>query len=77
LCPYLLLKTFDKVKILADRSFSVASDLELTESESKPIWPIYDNYGKNLQEIAGRGSSIVDDVVPTTRTRPTPEQKIF
>ena len=47
--------------LVADRPFSVASDLELTEAEGKAFWPICDKYVKDLQEIGVRGASIVDD----------------
>jgi len=36
----------DKVK--ADKKLLVASNMELTESEAKAFWPVYDQYQKDL-----------------------------
>jgi hypothetical protein len=38
-------------KIKADKKLLVASNMELTESEAKSFWPIYEDYQKDLQKI--------------------------
>jgi hypothetical protein len=35
-------------KIKADKKLLVASNMELTESEAKNFWPIYEDYQKDL-----------------------------
>jgi hypothetical protein len=42
----------DKVK--ADKKLVVASNMDLTESEGRAFWPIYDAYQKDLQAINER-----------------------
>ena len=41
-------------KIRADKKLLVATNMELTESEAKAFWPIYDEYQKDLQKINQR-----------------------
>src|SRR5215470_10681478 len=41
-------------KIKADKKLLVAANMELTESEAKDFWPIYENYQKDLQNINER-----------------------
>ena len=41
-------------KLKADKKLLVASNMELTESEAKGFWPIYDEYQKELQKINQR-----------------------
>jgi hypothetical protein len=41
-------------KIKADKKLLVATNMELTESEAKGFWPIYDEYQNDLQEINRR-----------------------
>ena len=41
-------------KIKADKKLLVAANMELTESEAKNFWPIYDDYQKDLQNINER-----------------------
>jgi predicted outer membrane protein len=41
-------------KIKADKKLLVAANMELTESEDKNFWPIYENYQKDLQNINER-----------------------
>ncbi len=38
-------------KIRADKKLIVATVMELTESEAKAFWPLYENYQKELQKI--------------------------
>ena len=41
-------------KIRADKKLVVAANMELTESEAKNFWPIYEQYQKDLQKINQR-----------------------
>jgi len=41
-------------KIRADKKLLVAANMELTESEAKGFWPIYDEYQKDLHQINRR-----------------------
>ena len=65
-------------KIRADKKLVVATNMELTESEAKNFWPIYNEYQKDLQNINGRivavlesyaadfkGKSLTDDKAKT------------
>ena len=38
-------------KIRADKKLLVAANMDLTDSEAKGFWPIYDAYQKDLQKI--------------------------
>ncbi len=37
-------------KLKADKKLLVASNMELTDAESKAFWPLYDAYQKDLAE---------------------------
>ena len=41
-------------KLRADKKVVVAANMELTESEAKGFWPIYEQYQKDLQKINQR-----------------------
>jgi hypothetical protein len=41
-------------KIKADKKLLVAGNMDLTESEAKEFWPIYDDYQKDLRKINER-----------------------
>jgi len=41
-------------KVKADKKLLVASNMELTESEAKAFWPVYDQYQKDLGAINER-----------------------
>jgi hypothetical protein len=47
-------------KIRADKKFVVATNMELTESEAKNFWPIYDEYQKDLQNINRRIVAVLE-----------------
>ena len=42
----------DKVK--ADKKLLVASNMDLTDAESKSFWPVYEAYQKDLQQVNER-----------------------
>ena len=41
-------------KLKADKKLIVAKYMELTESEAKTFWPVYDDYQKDLQKLNER-----------------------
>lgn len=41
-------------KIRADKKFVVAANMQLTESEAKGFWPLYEAYQKDLQKLNER-----------------------
>jgi len=48
-------------KIKADKKFLVASNMELTDSEAKVFWPLYDSYQGELTQLNQRlGKTITD-----------------
>ncbi|HSF58185.1 MAG TPA: hypothetical protein VLD83_08950 [Candidatus Binatia bacterium] len=47
-------------KIKADKKLVVATNMELTESEAKGFWPIYDQYQKDLQKINRRIANLLE-----------------
>jgi hypothetical protein len=49
-----------RAKIKADKKLVVATNMELTESEAKGFWPIYDAYQKDLQKINRRIAGLLD-----------------
>jgi hypothetical protein len=48
-------------KIRADKKLFVASVMELTDSESKAFWPVYDSYQKELQKINEEMAKLIVD----------------
>jgi|SRR5687767_11019172 len=47
-------------KIRADKKLVVATNMELTESEAKNFWPIYEQYQKDLQKINKRLANVLE-----------------
>jgi hypothetical protein len=48
-------------KIQADKKLLVATNMQLTESEAKAFWPVYDSYQKELEALNGRTLKNVAD----------------
>ncbi len=46
-------------KIKADKKLVVAANMQLTESEAKAFWPVYDAYQKDLAEINKRAAKMI------------------
>jgi hypothetical protein len=46
-------------KIKADKKLVVAANMELTESEAKAFWPVYDQYQKDLGAINERIAKMI------------------
>ncbi|MGZ8488932.1 MAG: hypothetical protein ACXWW4_10410 [Candidatus Binatia bacterium] len=62
-------------KIKADKKLVVASNMELTESEAKNFWPIYDEYQKELQKINRRLVNLVDSYADDSRKKSLTDDK--
>src|SRR6266581_9741853 len=56
-------------KIKADKKLVVASNMELTESEAKGFWPIYDEYQKELQKINQRMAKVLESYADDNRRK--------
>ncbi len=48
-------------KLKADKKLLVAENMQLTESEAKAFWPIYESYQKDLDKINQRLGKVIND----------------
>lgn len=55
-------------KIRADKKLLVADNMELTESEAKGFWPVYDEYQKDLQGINRRIAALLESYADDLRS---------
>jgi hypothetical protein len=55
-------------KIRADKKLLVAANMELTESEAKGFWPIYDEYQKDLHGINRRIAALLESYAADLRS---------
>jgi hypothetical protein len=62
-------------KIRADKKLVVASNMELTESEAKSFWPIYDQYQKDLQKINHRIANLLESYADDFRGKSLTDDK--
>jgi len=62
-------------KIKADKKLVVATNMELTESEAKQFWPIYDEYQKDLQKINRRIASVLESYAADFRNKSLTDDK--
>lgn len=62
-------------KIRADKKLVVASNMELTESEAKSFWPIYDQYQKDLQRINRRVANLLESYAADFRNKSLTDDK--
>src|SRR6476660_8899838 len=62
-------------KIKADKKLLVATNMELTESEAKGFWPIYDEYQKELQKINQRLSKVLESYADDNRGKSLTDDK--
>ncbi len=62
-------------KIKADKKLLVASDMELTESEAKNFWPIYDEYQKELRKINQRIVKVLEIYAADFRSKSLTDDK--
>jgi hypothetical protein len=62
-------------KIKTDKKLVVASNMELTESEAKDFWPIYDQYQKDLQKINQRIANVLEGYAADFRGKSLTDEK--
>ena len=62
-------------KIKADKKLVVATNMELTESEAKGFWPIYEQYQKELQKINQRIGKVLDSYADDNRRKSLTDDK--
>ena len=62
-------------KIKADKKLLVATDMDLTESEAKNFWPIYEEYQKDLQKINRRIANLLDSFAADLRGKSLTDDK--
>jgi hypothetical protein len=62
-------------KIEADKKLLVATNMELTESEAKGFWPIYDEYQNDLQKINRRIVGLLESYAADFRDKSLTDDK--
>jgi len=62
-------------KIKADKKLLVAANMDLTESEAKAFWPVYDAYQKNLKAINKRIAKLVDSYAADYQANTVTDEK--
>ena len=62
-------------KIKADKKLVVAANMELTESEAKAFWPVYDAYQKDLQKINQRIIALLESYADDARKKSLTDDK--
>jgi hypothetical protein len=62
-------------KIKADKKLVVASNMELTESEAKAFWPIYEQYQKDLQKLNQRIANLLQSYAEDFRGKSLTDDK--
>jgi hypothetical protein len=50
-----------KEKVRADKKLFIATNMELTESEAKAFWPVYEAYQAELGKLRNRDSNLIDE----------------
>ena len=62
-------------KLNADKKLVVATNMELTESEAKGFWPIYEQYQKDLAKINQRIANMLDSYANDFRSKSLTDDK--
>jgi len=62
-------------KIKSDKKLVVATNMELTESEAKGFWPIYEQYQKDLAKINQRVANLVESYADDLRGKSFTDDK--
>jgi len=62
-------------KIRADKKLVVAMNMELTESEAKSFWPIYEQYQKDLQKLNRRILNLLESYADDFRGKSFSDEK--
>ena len=62
-------------KIKADKKLVVAANMDLTESEAKAFWPVYEDYQKDLQKINQRLLKVINSYATDYRNKTMTNEK--
>jgi hypothetical protein len=62
-------------KVKADKKLLVATNMELTESEAKGFWPVYENYQKDLLAINQRIAKLIESYAEDYRAKTLTDEK--
>ena len=62
-------------KIKADKKLLVATNVELTESEAKGFWPVYEEYQKDLTAINQRIGKLIESYAADYRANSLTDDK--
>jgi len=62
-------------KIKADKKLLVAANMELTESEAKDFWPVYEAYQRDLMAINQRIVKLVEGYAAAYRDKTLTDEK--
>jgi hypothetical protein len=62
-------------KLKADKKLIVAKYMELTESEAKKFWPVYEEYQKDLQQIDQRLLGLLQSYAVDYRNKSLTDEK--
>ena len=64
-----------KEKLKADKKLVVAAHMELTESEAKAFWPVYEEYQKDLAVINQRTIKLLDSYADAYLSKSLTDEK--
>jgi Spy/CpxP family protein refolding chaperone len=62
-------------KVRADKKLLVAANMELTESEAKGFWPVYEKYQKDLSAINQRIINLIESYAEAYRAGNITDEK--
>ena len=62
-------------KIKADKKLLVATNMQLTDSEAKAFWPVYEQYQKDLTAINQRIAKLIEDYAADYRGNTLTDEK--
>jgi hypothetical protein len=62
-------------KVKADKKLLVAANMELTESEAKGFWPVYEQYQKDLAGINRRIAKLIESYGADYRANTLTDEK--
>ena len=62
-------------KVKADKKLLVATNMELTESEAKGFWPVYEDYQKDLAAINQRIAKLIESYAADYRSKTLTDEK--
>ena len=66
-----------KEKIRTDKKLFIATNMQLTESEAKDFWPVYDAYQAELGKLSDREIKLIDEFAANYETMSDDVAKIL